>query len=132
MTRILSAILLTATLAAPAFAQDTLPPAPTEATPQLRIAPQVLPKFDDTIIELGAVETIAAPTTIITDARIFSRFDGAAPLSRMDRAEIEAEIAARFGKTKPVSTAQTGLVFEPDLTMVFKPLEAAGRLRDDL
>lgn len=130
MTRI--AALLLATLAAgPAFAQDTLPAAPTESAPLLRIAPQAAPDFDDTVIELGADTEMTAAAITMTDVRIFARFDGSAPLSRMDRAEIEAEIAARFGRTDRLQPVQTGVVFAPDLSMVLKPFEREGVLRQD-
>ncbi|MGB3455932.1 MAG: hypothetical protein WBG08_11670 [Litorimonas sp.] len=131
MPRLTAAFLLTALSAAlsaaPAFAGqgETTPTAqdsrllvtPAEAPARLALAP-------------AALTEAAARAETEQPFRVFSQFAPDAPLTRMDQDKILAEIEARFGRAPRVEAPETGLVFRPDPSMVFKPLGAAGRLRD--
>lgn len=116
-----------------AFAQSgpaTLPPmADSEPAPLLRILPVPAASSDDTVIQIGAVSEIATRAAM-PNVRVFENFDDRSELTRADKAAIEAEIAFRFGKTPRITSPQTGLQFTPDLTMVLKPLQSAGKLRN--
>ncbi|MEL6686761.1 MAG: hypothetical protein AAFP97_03980 [Pseudomonadota bacterium] len=89
-----------------------------EPTIPLSLA-RIAPASDD-IIHIGDPKVISSEP--LSDVgSVFDAYRSETELSAMDIAAIEAEIEARFGMREPLAEVQTGISFEPDLTMLFKP-----------
>ena len=84
------------------------------------------------VIMLGERPDSAA-RTLAPVSRVFADIPAGAELDRMQRAAIDAEIAARFGRRtappRPRAQIVDGFVFEPDVTMLLKPTDTSGLFR---